>query len=124
MKSIILSVSTLVVMLGVVIATSFFVRGTLGKIEGGIEKAEINESSLLLARDEYTTLLAGYQRIMPWLSAVLPDSALYEIEACFFEVVSYAEAGEYASALAARGRLLSASRRARTLAEFSLCGVI
>ena len=124
MKSIILSVSTLVVMLGVVIATSLFVRGTLGKIENGIEKIEISEDSLELAGDEFSTLLADYHRIMPWLCAVLPDSALYEIDACFHEVVSYADAGEYASALAAKERLVVASRRARTLAEFSLSGII
>lgn len=119
MKAIIISIAVMLVSLGALILSSVYVSTTLGQLEKDAESIEMNESNVEAAADEYERLLRSYEKNQPFLLLLLPDSALYEIEGALSDVINYAVAGEYPSALTARGRLHAAIERMRTLSELT-----
>ena len=123
MKSIIISISVMLVSLGAVILSSVYVSTTLGRLEEDAKNVEIDEANVEAAAEKYEKLLKIYEKNQPFLLLLLPDRALYEIEGAFSDAINYTKAGEYPSALTAKGRLHAAIERMRTLSELTLKSV-
>ena len=123
MRSLVISLIVIALSIVVVVASSIFVSGTLGGLEERAEAAIISEDSVADAANIYGEMLEDYKEKLPILLLLLPDSALYEIEGCFGDVINYAKADDYAGAITAKARLHSAIERMRVLTEFSLKSV-
>lgn len=119
MKSIIISAAITIVMVIALIASSVYISITLSTMERQITEYEITDNYEEIAKD-FERLLGEYRKKIGFLSLLLKDSLIVEIENGFLDVISYAECEDYVGVASSAARLNAGISSVRVLSEFSL----
>lgn len=120
MKSIVISTILTIAMVIAVIICSIFVSTTLMSLETRIATYDVYNEELSKTSKEYEELLEEYRKDMGFLSLLLADSLISEIENCFLDVISYAKSDDLAGVASSHARLHANIEGVRVLTEFSL----
>ncbi len=122
MKSIIVSIGITVAMVITVIASSIYVSVTLSSIEDRIEVYDTSKDFEVI-KDDFKELLAEFRGKVGFLSLLLSDSLISEIENGFLDVISYADCEDLSGVVSSTSRLHANIEGVRVLTEFSLRSV-
>ena len=120
MKSIVISSILTIGMVIAIIVCSIFVSTTLMSLEERIRAYDVYNEDFTQISADYEGLLGEYRREMGFLSLLLADSLINEIENCFLDVISYARSEDLAGVASSHARLHANIEGVRVLTEFSL----
>ena len=124
MKNIIISVSVIILIFITVAVISISLGNTLLYFEGAIKSYEIKENG------DYSKIEAdfnGYYREfrekIAFLSLLMPDDILSEIEGGYLDIICYAKAKSYDGVLTSQARLGNNLENARKLTTVGLMSI-
>lgn len=119
MKSIIISIALTIVMAITVVCSSLYVSSTLSHLEDRIDEYDTKKAFYEIAED-FRSMLDEYRHEVGFLSLLLADSLIGEIENGFLDVISYAECEDTSGVVSSAERLHANIEGVRVLTEFSL----
>ncbi len=119
MKSIVLSVSVIVLIAIGVVISSLTVSGTLSIIEDEVDEYS-NLGDFEKVTADFSRMLENYKAKTPFLSLFIRDALIYDIEKSFLDIISYAEAEDISGVMSAKARLHADIEEIRGLTEISL----
>ncbi len=120
MKSIVISSVLTVGMVIAVVISSIFVSKTLMGMEQRIAEYDVYKEDFAEISEEYEKMLAEYRERSGFLSLLLADTLISEIENCFLDVIAYARTEDIAGVASSHARLHANIEGVRVLTEFSL----
>lgn len=124
MKNIILSVSLIVLIFITVAVLSACLGNTLLYFENEVKGYDIKENSdFTRLKTDFTLYYRSFRDKISFLSVLMPDDILSEIEGGYLDIISYAAAENYEGALASRARLGNNLENARKLTTVGLMSV-
>lgn len=124
MKNIIISVSVIALVFITVSVLSVFLGHTLLYFENEVKSYEIKEDSdFSHIKNDFTLRYSSFRDKIAFLSVLIPDDILSEIEGGYLDIISYATAKNYEGALASQARLGNNLENARKLTTVGLMSI-
>lgn len=124
MKNIIISVSVIALVFITVAVLSVFLGNTLLYFENEVKSYEIKEDSdFSHIKNDFTLRYRSFRDKIAFLSVLIPDNILSEIEGGYLDIISYATAKNYEGALASQARLGNNLENARKLTTVGLMSI-
>ena len=124
MKNIIISVSLIIAIFATVLVLSIYLGKTLFKLEEAVKNYEItNKDNLSEVKKDFTVYYQSFRKYLIFLSFLMPDDILSEIENGYLDIISYSQAGSYESVLASKARLANDLENSRKMTTVGLMSV-